>query len=78
MPSISEFIRADYDEDSLLQSFNTSYRTQEDTTWTLKGEQMSYTIYWDCHEIFHQWHCHCATEELYWKARNFLLSKEVL
>ena len=66
LPAISTFIGADYDQDSLFKSFN------EEAEWKMKGEQMSFTIYWDKDEVFHQWHCNCATEELYWKAREFL------
>ena len=69
LPAISTFIGADYDQDSLFKSFN------EEPEWKMKGEQMSFTIYWDKDEVFHQWHCHCATEELYWQARKFLESK---
>ena len=76
MPSISEFIQADYQKDSLMQSFKSSMTTGEkEAKWTLSGKQMSFTIYWDCDEIFYHWHCHCTTEELYLKARNFLDSK---
>jgi hypothetical protein len=69
LPSISEFIVANFDKDSLSRSYD------EETEWKMKGEQMSFTIYWDKDEVSHQWHCHCATEELYWQAREFLESK---
>lgn len=76
LPAISEFINADYNQDSLLQSFDASSKPEAgDTKWTMKGEQISFTIYWDHDEISHQWHCHCATEALYWKARAFLEDK---
>jgi hypothetical protein len=60
---------ANFDKDSLSRSYD------EETEWKMKGEQMSFTIYWDKDEVSHQWHCHCATEELYWQAREFLESK---
>ena len=69
LPAISEYIGANYEEDSLLRSYN------EEAAWKIKGEQMSFTIYWDKNEVSHFWHCHCATEELYWKARKFLEPK---
>ncbi len=69
LPAISAFIGADYDKDSLFKSYN------EEPEWKMKGPQLSFTIYWDKDEVFHQWHCHCATEELYWQARKFLESK---
>lgn len=76
LPAVCEFIKAEYREDLLLQSFNACYRAkQNDATWTMKGEQMSFTIYWNHEEVSHQWHCHCTTEALYWKARVFLESK---
>jgi len=79
MPSISEFIDADYHEDSLIQFFSTSSTSGEgETIWRLTGKQMSFTIYWVYDEVFYQWHCHCATEELYWEARNFLQAREIL
>ncbi len=66
LPAISEYIGAQYEEDSLFKSYN------EETEWKMAGEQMSFSISWDKHEVSHQWHCHCATEELYLKARKFL------
>lgn len=76
LPAVSEFINAEYNEDSLLRSFNTSCAMEkDDARWTMRGEHMSFSIYWDHDEISHQWHCHCATEELYWKAREFLEDK---
>jgi hypothetical protein len=76
LPAISEFINAEYNKDSLLQSYDEGGITDPgDTKWTMKGEQMRFTIYWDHNEVSHQWHCHCDTEELYWKARDFLKEK---
>ncbi len=76
LPAVSEFIKAEYREDLLLQSFNASYHAkQNDAKWTMKGEQMSFTIYWNYEEVSHQWHCHCSTEALYWKARTFFVGK---
>lgn len=73
LQEVSTFIRADYKEDSFLRSYDTSITTSaENAAWTMKGEQISFTVYWDHDEISHQWHCHCDTEELYWKARIFL------
>jgi len=69
LPAISAFIGADYNQDSLFKSYN------EEAEWKIKGEQMSFSIYWDKDEVFYQWHCHCATEGLYWKARKFLETK---
>lgn len=76
LPAISEFMNAVYREDSLLQSYNAGSRLEkDDAKWTMTGEEMSFTIYWDYDEISHQWHCHCPNETLYWKARNFLATK---
>ncbi len=73
MPAISNFIGGDYDKDLLIQSFDKFMDTEaENTEWRLEGKQMSFTIYWQNGEVFHQWHCHCKTEELYEKARIFL------
>ena len=66
LPAISAYIGAQYEEASLLRSFN------ENADWKMAGERMSFSISWDKQEVSHQWHCHCATEELYWKARKFL------
>lgn len=73
LPAVSKFIGADYTEDSFLRSRNTSRTSgDEDTAWTMKGEQISFTVYWNWEEITFQWHCHCDNEELYWKMRTFL------
>jgi hypothetical protein len=73
LPAIGDFINADYEENSLLLSFDAGSKLEkDDAKWTMRGEQMSFTIYWDHDEVSHQWHCHCATEALYWKAREFL------
>jgi len=73
LPAVSEFIHAYYDRDSLLRSFHADYKREaHGATWTMRGEQMSFSIYWNHDEVSHQWHCHCAKEELYWKARVFL------
>ena len=73
LPAISEFINAEYNQDSLLRSYDEDRRTDPgDTKWTMKGEQISFTIYWDHNEVYHFWHCHCATEALYGKTRWFL------
>lgn len=69
LPAISAFIGAYYDQDSLFKSYD------EEAEWKMRGEQMSFTIYWDKDEVSHQWHCHCASEQLYWKARKFLETK---
>ena len=69
LPAIGAFIGADYDQDSLVKSYD------EEPEWQMKGKQMSFTIYWDKEEVSHFWHCHCASEELYWKAREFLETK---
>lgn len=68
LPAISAFIGFDYEEDLLFKSYN------ENTEWKMAGEQMSFSISWDKDEASHFWHCHCGTEELYWKARIFLES----
>ena len=73
LPAISEFIGAEYDEAAFLQSYKKP--GSEDAKWTMRGKQMSFTVYWDHQEVVHQWHCHCDTEELYWKAREVLKSK---
>ncbi len=76
LPAISEFINAEYNQDSLLRSYDEGSITDPgDTKWTMKGEQISFTIYWDHNEVSHFWHCHCITEALYWKARTFLEGK---
>ena len=76
LPAVSEFINAEYNEDSLFRSFHEASKIEkDDATWTMKGKQMSFTIYWDHDEVSHQWHCHCTSEELYWKARSFLKDK---
>ncbi|MDP3392913.1 hypothetical protein [Sediminibacterium sp.] len=79
LPSISEFIQGDYHEELLIQSFiNSSKLGEEETAWTLKGNQMNFTIFWDCNEVIYNWQCHCFTEELYMEAKKFLDSKEIL
>ena len=76
LPAISEFINGDYRKNSLLRSFNAISKSEEnDAKWTMRGEQMSFTIYWNHEEVSHQWHCHCDTEAVYWMARIFLKDK---
>ncbi len=73
LPSIAAFIRADYNKYSFLRSYEmVSAPGEGDAKWTMMGNQMSFTVYWNKEEISHQWHCHCATEELYREARKFL------
>jgi hypothetical protein len=72
MPAISKFIGVYYDKNLLIQSHDKFMDTgAENTEWRLEGKQMSFTIYWQTGEVFHQWHCHCKTEELYCKAKIF-------
>ena len=76
LPAISEFINGDYRKNSLLRSFNAISKSEEnDAKWTMRGKQMSFTIYWNHEEVSHQWHCHCDTEAVYWMARIFLKDK---
>lgn len=66
LPAISNYNGAHYAEDLLLKSYN------ENTDWKMVGEQMSFSISLDKQEVFHFWHCHCVSEEIYIQARNFL------
>lgn len=75
LPAISSFIEADYNKDSLLQSFDACIKSnQPEAEWRMCGLQMSFSIYWNKEEVCHQWHCHCTSEELYWNARKFVKS----
>lgn len=73
LPVIAIFIGAEFDKASLLTSYDTFLKTDdEDQNWRLEGKEMNFTIYWEQGELSYQWHCHCYTEERYWKARLFL------
>jgi hypothetical protein len=64
LPGIAVFINANFDKNDLLISYDTFLNTgEEDLQWRMKGDQMNFTIYWARGEVFHQWHCHCYTEE---------------
>jgi len=73
LPAISEFIGAVYDKNSLPQS-NEAFRksAQGKAKWMMTGKQMRFYIYLEDWDGMFQWCCHCDTEELYWKAREFL------
>ena len=76
LPVVAEFINADYNKDSFLQSYDIFRDSElEEAEWRMAGNQMSFTVYWNYEEVTYQWHCHCASEELYWKARKFLEDK---
>ena len=76
LPAISEFIGAGYDKNSLPQSYDALRKSaQGEAKWTMTGKQMRFIIYLEEWEGLFKWCCHCDTEELYWKAREFLKTR---
>ncbi len=81
LPAISNFINAEYDEDSLEKAYKTFNKEASDDEhfdfekqylWRLRGESMTFTIQFEKYEMLFFWYLSAQNEQQYAKAKHFM------